>query len=219
MTVGAKQSGPMVPAARQERSRKTRRRLLDAGFQLLEEQGPEALTIAAVSARAGVAPGTVYRRFGDKDGLLAELQSEFTSSFRDEFGRRMAGMSPTATSARQAIDRGVRALADTFHEHQILLKVFVTLGLRDPQVYETGSRASHEGGHNFRAMLWPFHGEFISPDPEFSIDVAHRIVYAVCMHRVLHGANMESPTDLSWDAMVEELSRSTAMYLLGTSSA
>src|SRR4051794_31350018 len=85
---------PAPPAAQQERSRRTRRTLLDAGFRLLEEQGPEALTIAAVSAAAGVAPGTVYRRFGDKEGLLAELQEEFTAGMRDEVGQRMSRSAP-----------------------------------------------------------------------------------------------------------------------------
>jgi len=210
-------TAPAVPPARQARSRRTRRVLLDAGFGLLEEQGPEALTITAVSARAGVAPGTVYRRFGDKDGLLSELQQEFTTGFREEFGQRMSNAAlPAETPPRSAVDLAVRALANTFRAHETLLRVFVILGIRDEAVLGTGTRASHEGGRLFRDVLWPYRESFTTADPEHGIDVAHRLVYAACMHRVLHGSGMESPTPLTWEALTDELSRAATLYLLGS---
>jgi AcrR family transcriptional regulator len=207
----------MPPAAQQERSRRTRRTLLDAGFRLLEEQGQEALTIAAVSSLAGVAPATVYRRFGDKDGLLSELQREFTAGFREEYALRMSRSAfPADAAPEAAVDIAVRALADTFRAHEKLLRVFVILGMREEQVFETGSRASHEGGRLFRELLWPYRDAFSGSDPEHALDVAHRIVYAACMHRVLHGPNMESPTPMTWDELADELSHTVALYLLGT---
>lgn len=206
----------MRPAARQARSRRTRRVLLDAGLRLLEEQGPEALTIAAVSAEAGVAPGTVYRRFGDKEGLLDELQQEFTVGFGKEAARRMSRSALSADVPPQvAIDVAVHAMADTFSTHQRLLRVFVLLGIRDDHVAEGGRRASHEGGRLFRDLLWPYRAAFTRPDAEHAIDVAHRLVYTACMHRVLFGANMESPTSMSWAELSDELSRTVALYLLG----
>lgn len=56
--------------ARQVRSRQTAAALLRATLELLSSEGLEACTIPAVAARAGVAVGTVYRRYGSKDGLL-----------------------------------------------------------------------------------------------------------------------------------------------------
>ncbi|MGI9187828.1 MAG: TetR/AcrR family transcriptional regulator [Gaiellales bacterium] len=47
--------------------------LLTAALALLEERGLSALTVRAVSARAGVAPMGVYSRFDGKDGLLEAL--------------------------------------------------------------------------------------------------------------------------------------------------
>lgn len=214
-TVSDAVHAPTRPAARQARSRRTHRALLDAGFRLLAEQGPEALTIAAVSAKAGVTPGTVYRRFGDKDGLLDELQHEFTADFRTDYGRRMtAGIAPHPGPAA-AIDVAVRALADTFHAHQQLLRVFVMLGMRNQRILEAGSRASLEGGRLFRDLLWPYRENFADSDPEHAIDVAHRLVYAACLHRVLNGPNMESSTPFSWDDLAAELSLAVARYLLG----
>ena len=58
-----------MPPALQARSRVTQDRIFTAGTRLLQEGGPEALTVAAVAAAAGVAVGSVYRRFGDKERL------------------------------------------------------------------------------------------------------------------------------------------------------
>jgi len=47
-----------------------RARIIDAGLRLLDEGGPEAMSTRAVSAAAGVQAPTIYRLFGDKQGLL-----------------------------------------------------------------------------------------------------------------------------------------------------
>lgn len=53
----------------------TKDRLIRAAAELLEEGGREALSTRAVSAAAGVQAPTLYRTFGDKDGLLDAVAS------------------------------------------------------------------------------------------------------------------------------------------------
>jgi AcrR family transcriptional regulator len=48
----------------------TRAALVAVAAQLLREQGPAAVTTRAVAQAAGVQAPTIYRLFGDKDGLL-----------------------------------------------------------------------------------------------------------------------------------------------------
>lgn len=57
-----------------------RDRILAAAASLLEEQGPEALTTRSVAAAAGVQAPTLYRLFGDKDGLVAAVVAHGLSS-------------------------------------------------------------------------------------------------------------------------------------------
>ena len=47
-----------------------RDRIVDAASALLASGGPSAVTTRAVAADAGVQAPTIYRQFGDKDGLL-----------------------------------------------------------------------------------------------------------------------------------------------------
>jgi len=48
----------------------TRTRIVEAADALLDAGGRDAVTTRAVSAAAGVQPPTIYRLFGDMDGLL-----------------------------------------------------------------------------------------------------------------------------------------------------
>lgn len=60
------------PAERADAAR-NRELLLDAAAGLVEELGVEGVTMDAVAARAGVGKGTVFRRFGNREGLMAAL--------------------------------------------------------------------------------------------------------------------------------------------------
>jgi AcrR family transcriptional regulator len=55
---------------RQARSRESERKLLKAAAEVLGQHGVEGATIPRIAAHAGLTPGSVYRRFPDKDGLL-----------------------------------------------------------------------------------------------------------------------------------------------------
>lgn len=68
------------PGSRSRRrlSREDRRRqLLDVAWQVVREEGTEALTLGRLSQRAGVTKPVVYDHFGTRSGLLAALYREF----------------------------------------------------------------------------------------------------------------------------------------------
>ena len=47
--------------------------LLEAAHRIVAKRGAGAVTMAEVAVEGGVGKGTVYRRFGSRDGLLAAL--------------------------------------------------------------------------------------------------------------------------------------------------
>ena len=52
------------------RTTATDQRIVAAALALLREQGPEAVNVASVAARSGVARTTIYRRYRDRSDLL-----------------------------------------------------------------------------------------------------------------------------------------------------
>ena len=69
---------------RVESAAATRRALLDAATGLLDEGGPEAVTLREVGARAGVSRGAPYRHFADKDDLLTAIAAQAWNSLADQ---------------------------------------------------------------------------------------------------------------------------------------
>ncbi len=60
--------------AKEKRGLDTRRKILDAGTQLMKEQGFESLTVRKICERAGVSVGSFYHFFNSKDELFSEFQ-------------------------------------------------------------------------------------------------------------------------------------------------
>lgn len=84
----------------------TRQRLLDATGELLAEGGYAAATVAALTSRAGVASGTLYRHFSSKEELFVEV-------FRNFSGRELAAMGDAAAGESAPLDR-LEAAIDAF---------------------------------------------------------------------------------------------------------
>lgn len=69
---------------RAESAAATRRALLDAAAGLLDEGGPDAVTLREVGARAGVSRGAPYGHFADKESLLTAVATESLDRLADE---------------------------------------------------------------------------------------------------------------------------------------
>ncbi|MDQ6522326.1 TetR/AcrR family transcriptional regulator [Nocardioides sp. LHD-245] len=62
-----------APPAERADAARNRAALLEAAAELMAGCGVAALTMDAVATRAGVGKGTVFRRFGSREGLMASL--------------------------------------------------------------------------------------------------------------------------------------------------
>lgn len=190
----------------------TQQRILEAGTALLEEGGTEALTVAAVASRAGVSVGSVYRRFGDKDRLLAALQHDMIDQFRADIIRRFA---PLRTDPAALVASAVTGLTETYQAHERLMRVFLAAGATDTAVARVGSEAAMDASRVFRQFLEPIVPMVDAPEPELRLDVVYRLIYGACQNRVLYGELFESDRPLTWRQLTDELVGVACLYLLG----
>jgi AcrR family transcriptional regulator len=86
----------------------TRQRLLDATAELLAEGGYAAATVNALTARAGVAAGTLYRHFGSKEELFAELFQTLSGREVEAMREAGSGDGPALERLESAIDAFAR---------------------------------------------------------------------------------------------------------------
>jgi len=91
----------------QSRAHKTRAALLTAAERDFDERGYAQTTTKSIAERAGVAAGSFYQYFKDKDAVLRELASARMSALR---GRLQTIGLPTIDASRSAeeIERGAR---------------------------------------------------------------------------------------------------------------
>lgn len=89
---------------------RNRARLLEAAARLAAEQGAANLTMEAVACAAQVGKGTVFRRFGDRSGLLLALLDHQEQRFQESFMRGPAPLGPGAPAAERLHAFGPAAL-------------------------------------------------------------------------------------------------------------
>lgn len=58
-----------------------RSRIVEVASRLLHDQGPEAVTTRRVAELAGVQPPTIYRLFGDKEGLMQAVAEQVMAGY------------------------------------------------------------------------------------------------------------------------------------------
>ncbi|WP_433201729.1 TetR/AcrR family transcriptional regulator [Dactylosporangium sp. CS-047395] len=75
--------------------------IVEAAAELLRDVGPGAVTTRGVAERAGVQAPTIYRLFGDKDGLLEAVAEHVMTTFVAE---KAAGQAAAAAADADPLD-------------------------------------------------------------------------------------------------------------------
>ena len=121
-------SAPMVPlpvsgGERFERADAARNRLriLAAAARLIEEHGVEHVSMDAIAAAAGVGKGTLFRRFGDRSGLMHALLDERERELQEEIIRGAPPLGPGAPPVDRLVAFGRRLIGHIERGGDLLL--------------------------------------------------------------------------------------------------
>ncbi|MDA5488822.1 TetR/AcrR family transcriptional regulator [Yersinia kristensenii] len=87
-------SSPRLRLSREERYQQ----LMATAWQLVREEGTEALTLGRLAERAGVTKPVVYDHFGTRAGLFAELYQDFDRRQNARMNDAIAQCEPTLTA-------------------------------------------------------------------------------------------------------------------------
>ncbi|MFJ9717472.1 TetR/AcrR family transcriptional regulator [Streptomyces sp. NPDC101213] len=108
------------PCLRADAAR-NRARLLDAAARLVAAHGAAGVTMEAVAAAANVGKGTVFRRFGDRTGLLTALLDHSERKFQAAFLGGPPPLGPGAAPVERLRAFGVAYLRRAIDELDLLL--------------------------------------------------------------------------------------------------
>lgn len=106
---------------RKERKAATRLNLKSAARQCFIEHGFEGTQISHITKAAGVAQGTFYVHFPDKEHVLDELLGEFNSKFVERLVQAWRMLEPP--TLRNIVESSVDTFLDFWEEHRELVLV------------------------------------------------------------------------------------------------
>lgn len=144
----------MVPEPATEIGRRTRERLLDAGVAVAEEHGLAGLSVNRVVATAGVAKGTFYVHFEDRDDFVDALHQRFHERVQDAVAAAIDGVLPGG----ERICRGAEAYLDVCLTDRAVKAL--ALEARSDPALSAAMAKRHErfaatAVPSLRAMGWP----------------------------------------------------------------
>ncbi|MFZ3475092.1 TetR/AcrR family transcriptional regulator [Streptomyces sp. 4.24] len=172
---------PQRPAAyrepQQARSAATLARVLRAAEEIASTSGLEDMTIAGVAQRAGVAVGTIYRRFEDKEQLISALTERMLERREEYVAEQLRTAEP---SLGGVMDAYAHALLQSFADHSSLFPEL--LRTRGTRSLERGARTITELHRLLLEAAAPYTGQIRRSDPEAALDAAARALLGACFH-------------------------------------
>lgn len=137
---------------RTEAAAATRRALVRAASELLDEGGPDAVTLRAVGARAGVSRGAPYGHFENKEHLLTQLAVIAWNSLADRVEQLRAD--PDATPSAR-LERALLTLIEVGRRQPHLYALMFSTPAGDPDAAGAASRLQDQ----FLAVVTDLVGE------------------------------------------------------------
>jgi len=96
--------------------------LLDAAIEELRSTPPQALTLAAVAARAGAHPALIRYYFGNKEGLLKEATRKLVEQAQDITRTKLESDAPFEEKLGERLNAMIAVIRSNPHYHQLVME-------------------------------------------------------------------------------------------------
>lgn len=197
---------PMPP--QQARSRETQEAILAAAEQVFAEVGIAQATVAEICERAGVAVGTFYGRFPDKDALLLFWYERFFKRGRVAFDRAFSDGMWEGRPTTEVIRGWVQSRVLHYRRNRRLLKALLLYvrGRPAPAFKSFASQLRLPALERLKLLLGARRGEWSHPDPAHAIRLAVLMAEASVQNVVLFNEQRGDEVQFSDEELVESLS-------------
>ncbi len=118
-------SEKLVHPAKQARGLARQQRVIVAGLKLLQDNTLESLTMGQIAKEADCSVGNLYKRFANKDALLAVLLASIRDDLHKEFEAVFDAETAGSEGLQGAVKPIVKFLVNLFARRGNLLRAFV----------------------------------------------------------------------------------------------
>jgi AcrR family transcriptional regulator len=200
---------------RQERSRETLTRLLDATEAVLAEGGLEAATVPAIARRAGLSVGTVYRRFPDKDALLRAVYFRLFERAREQNAARLDPALYRGLELETVLGAMVRGMVHYYRERRTLLQAMhrYAESHADPEFRRRAAQLNDDALTGLATLVAANREAIRHPDPDAAVRFALLTLGLVLRGVVLREGRLPGLFLREDVSVEEELTRMVLGYL------
>jgi AcrR family transcriptional regulator len=158
-----------VNPPQQARSRRTLERIVRAALDLLDQEGPDGVTVQAVVARARSSVGSFYARFRGKEDLLEYLEERVWREAEQRWQERLKERDWAVLSLEELVRGAVRLLADARRSRASSLRALDRMGAGSGDGYASFRRYVLE---SLSDLLLERRDQIRHQDPELAVRLA-----------------------------------------------
>lgn len=188
----------------QSRSESSADRMVAATLDLLGEGGLAAVTVAAVAKAAGASNGSLYHRFGDRNGLLVAAQDRALAQVEAATAAAFARADAEPDDDR-ALALLARAALDIFAAHRAPMRAYLVEAQGQPAFEARNVSSSHLLATTVVGWLRRRFGT-----SRTDAEAAWRILFALGAAQALFDDPQISPGTLSRDDFADAVARAVA---------
>jgi AcrR family transcriptional regulator len=207
-----------VREPKQERSRLSFDKAVDAAVALLVERRSDSFTLAEVAQRAGVSTGSIYGRVDSKEDLIRTAQAREMARIAAEQDEAFGRPAPEGEDLPGAVGRIVRTTAEVLRRHAPVLAPFMILGARDPYIADAGKAGYDQIVGAFSGGLLAHEAEIAHPEPERAVQWSFVVVYSVLARWLGLGSEPEAAGQGDWEQILADLVEMVTAFLGGPRS-
>ena len=196
---------------KQDRSRASFERVLDAATALLEKNGD--FTLAEVSASSKVSIGSIYGRVKSKEDLIHTVQVRVLERAELEQADLVNRIRRRALPLDELIPTIVQELARFLERYAPILRPFMDMAPADPVIAATGKKAYFHSLLDFKLLMLERRSEMGHPEPERATETCFNVVYASLARHLGLGTTTDVAREGDWRRLIDDLGQ-MALYFL-----
>jgi AcrR family transcriptional regulator len=201
----------------QARSRASLRRLLDAADTVLARHGLDGATLPRIAKQARLSPASVYRRFRDKDALMAAVFARFSDANEGELAKPVDHEAIRAMGIRAFTRMWIAGMIAGYRAQTGLMRAAVAYSQRHATSAAVRRKEALElqSAKRLTEILLLWRNDIRHPNPEYAVNYAMVTVAFTLRELILFDqiSLFEKVVPLGDEHLREELPRMVLRYL------
>jgi len=190
----------------QNRSIEKKDRIIQVAYELLNEEGYNAVSIRKIAKAAGVSIGTIYSYFQDKRDIYIATAALYGNQMYADFSSVIKKRKFSTENIEDIVYTIIIKFKEIIQSHYNFHLDSVVLSLTDEKIREALNEQEHKIANSISALFVQLLGDKIEvQDEKISTFIVHKAMEEIVQHILFYKVNL--PEDLVFRELALMISR------------